>query len=89
MELFALLLSLVLGVLQVGLSALLPPFLGGQFYNKLLVLLLSYTQGLASFNMKVGLNPSLALGIFHTLLGHKYHGLCKNDRGIHYQIRRR
>lgn len=41
MEPFTLLLNLVLGILQVGLSALLPPFLSGQLRSKLLVLLLS------------------------------------------------
>ena len=86
MEPFALLLNLVLGILQVGLSALLPSLPSGQLCNKLLILLLHYVQGLAGLDAKVDLDPSLVSGIFHPFLGceHLLDGLHKNDRQARY-----
>ena len=86
MKLFALLLNLVLGVLRAGLSTLPPPLLSSQLHNKLLVLLLNYTQCLVGFGTKVGLNPSLILSILHPLSGHEYllDGLHRNDRQVRY-----
>nr|POF00615.1 hypothetical protein CFP56_26187 [Quercus suber] len=53
MELFALLLSLVLGVLQAGLSAFPPPFLSSHLHSELLFLLLSGAQGLAGLDAEL------------------------------------
>ena len=86
MELFALLLSLVLGILQAGLNTLPPSLLSGQLHNELLVLLLSCTKGLTGLGMKVGLDPSLIPGILHSLPGYEYllDGLHRNNSRVRY-----
>lgn len=88
-ELFALLLSLVLGIVQAGLSILPPPLLRSQLCSELLVLLLSSAQGLAGLDAKVGPDPGLISGIFHLLLDHEYllEGLHKRAEG--YVIKRK
>ena len=68
-KLFALILSLVLGILQTGPSALLRPLLHCQLHCKLLVLLLSNAQGLVGLSTEVSLN--LIPGILDPLLYHK------------------
>ena len=68
-KLFALILSLVLGILQTGPNALLRPLLCCQLHCKLLVLLLSNAQGLVGLSIEVGLN--LIPGILDPLLCHK------------------
>lgn len=52
-ELFTLILSLVLGIFQTGLSALPRPLLHGQLSDKFLVFLLSGSQGLVVLGMEV------------------------------------
>ena len=82
MKPFALLLSLVLGILQAGLSALLLPLLRCQLPRELPVLLLNGAHGLVGIGAKVCLNPSLVLGVLHPFLGceHLLDGLHRNER---------
>ena len=84
MELLALLLSLVLSVLEVGLNAPSLPFLRCQLCGQLLVLMLRCTQGFVGLGAKVSLNPGFVTGVFHPLLSHEYlmDGLRKNNQGI-------
>ena len=70
-EHFALILSLVLGIFQTGLSTFLRPLLRGQFSGEPLDLLLVTSQGLVGLNTEVGLNLSLVPSILDLLLGHK------------------
>ena len=70
-EHFALILSLVLGIFQTGLSTFLRPLLLGQFSGEPLDLLLVTSQGLVGLNTEVGLNLSLVPSILDLLLGHK------------------
>ena len=90
-EFFALILSLVLGILQTGLNTLSCPLLHGQLCGELLVLLLSSSQGLAGLNTEVGLNPSLIPGILDPLLGHKnfLDSLHRNNRGVRYKKKKK
>ena len=71
MEPFMLLLNLILGILGANLSAFPPLLLSTQPRTKLFVLLLEYAKGLTGLDTKVAFEPSLFLGIFHPLLGHK------------------
>ena len=64
-------LSLVLGILQIGLNTLPHPLLHGQLGIELLVLLLNSSQGPVGLGTEVGLNLSLISGILDPLLGHK------------------
>ena len=70
-EHFTLILSLVLGIFQTGLSTFLRPLLRGQFSGEPLDLLLVTSQGLVGLNTEVGLNLSLVPSILDLLLGHK------------------
>ena len=83
-ELFALILSLVLGIFQTSLSILSHPILRSQLYVELLVLLLSVSQGPVGPGTEVGLNSSLILGILDPLLSHKnlLDSLHINNRGV-------
>ena len=64
MELLTLLLNLVLGILEAGLSASSLPLLYRQLCGQLLVLLLCCTQGLVGLDSKVSLDPSFVAGVF-------------------------
>ena len=70
-EHFALILSLVLGIFQTGLSTFLRPLLRGQFSGEPLDLLLGTSQGLVGLDTEAGLNLSLVPSILDLLLGHK------------------
>ena len=83
-ELFALILSLVLGIFQTSLSTLSHLILRSQLYVELLVLLLSDSQGPVGLGTEVGLNSSVILGILDPLLSHKnlLDSLHINNRGV-------
>ena len=83
-ELFALILSLVLGIFQTSLSTLSHLILCSQLYVELLVLLLSGSQGPAGLGTEVGLNSSVILGILDPLLSHKnlLDSLHINNKGV-------
>ena len=83
-ELFALILSLVLGNFQTSLSTLSHLILRSQLYVELLVLLLSGSQGPVGLGTEVGLNSSVILGILDPLLSHKnlLDSLHINNRGV-------
>ena len=85
-ELFALILSLVLGILKTSLSTLPCPLFNRQLCSELLVLLFNYAQGLAGLGTKVGLDPNLVLGVFHPFLSceHLLDGLHKYDEQARY-----
>ena len=91
MELLALLLSLILSILKVSLSAPPPPLLSSQFRTELLILLLGDAQSFAGLGVKIFREPGLVSSIFHLFLSHKdlLDGLHKNNKGMLYQIRKR
>ena len=83
-KLFALILSLVLGIFQTSLSTLSHLILRSQLYVELLVLLLSGSQGPVGLGTEVSLNSSIILGILDPLLSHKnlLDSLHINNRGV-------
>ena len=91
MKPFVLLLSLVLGILQADLGSISLLLLNCQLHRDLLILLLSGAQGLVGLSAKVGLNPSLILGVPHPFLccKHLLDGLHRNDRRVCYSIKER
>ena len=90
-ELFALILSLVLGNFQTSLSTLSHLILRSQLYVELLVLLLSGSQGPVGLGTEVGLNSSVILGILDPLLSHKnlLDSLHINNRGVREKKRKK
>ena len=90
-DLFALILSLVLGIFQTSLSTLSHLILRSQLYVELLVLLLSGSQGPVGLGTEVGLNSSVILGILDPLLSHKnlLDSLHINNRGVREKKKKR
>lgn len=66
-----LILSLILGIFQNGLSAFPRSFLRGQPNDELLVFLLGDSQGLVGLDAEVGLNSGLVPSILDPFLSHK------------------
>ena len=77
-KLFALVLDLVLGILQIGLNAHLRPFLSNQIGLELFILLFSSSQ------CPVGLDLNFVLGVLDLLLSHKIllDSLHINNKGV-------
>ena len=83
-ELFALILSLDLGIFQTSLNTLSHPILRSLLHVELLVFLLSDSQGPVGLGTEVGLNSSLILGILDPFLSYKnlLDSLHINNRGV-------
>ena len=83
-ELFALILNLVLGILQPNLSVPPRPLLNSQLSGQLLVFLLRGPQGLIRLSTEVGLNPGLVSSVLDPFLSYKnlLGNLHKNDKRI-------
>ena len=83
-ELFALIFSLVLDILQPSLSATPRPLLSSQLGGQLLVFLLHGSQGLVVLSVEVGFNLGVVLGILDLFLSYEnlLDSLHKNDKGI-------
>ena len=83
-ELFALIFSLVLRILQPSLNAPPHPLFSSQLNGLLLVFLLHGSEGLVGLGAEVGLNPGLILSILNLFLSYKnlLGNLHKNEKGI-------
>ena len=83
-ELFTLIFSLVLGILQPSLNAPPRPLLSSQLNGLLLVFLLHGSEGLVGLGAKVGLNPGLIPSVLNLFLSYKnlLSNLHKNEKGI-------
>ena len=70
-ELFALVFSLILGILQASLNASTCPLFGGQLGCKLLVFLFGNAQGLISLGAEIGCNPDFVPCFLNLFLSHR------------------